>query len=139
LTNLVERHPQFHLKLEGMLKDVFNKLEPEVSATIRKENNEDSCLIYKLANDELMPIFGYIGEIQYGFVACMSDRFRQLYLKTFRNENGPPSKVRWFQCSVQNCALIWKRRNLHKKYLQRQPQEKASWNYCNGGRTLAMS
>jgi len=75
-----------------MLKDVFNKLEPEVSAAIRKENNEDSCLIYKLlANDELKHIFGYVGEMQYGFVAGRSDRFRQVYLETFRNEKNEPA------------------------------------------------
>ena len=75
LTKLVERHPQFHSKLEGMLKDVLNELEPEVSAAIRKENNEESCPLYKLANDELKHIFGYVGEMQYGFVACTSNRF----------------------------------------------------------------
>jgi len=48
LSKLVERHPQFHSKLEGMLKDVFNELEPEVSAAIRKENNEESCQLYCL-------------------------------------------------------------------------------------------
>ena len=36
LTRLVERHPQIHSKLEGMLKDVFNELEPEVSTAIKK-------------------------------------------------------------------------------------------------------
>jgi hypothetical protein len=80
LAKLVERHPHFHSKLEGMLKDVFNELEPEGSAAIRKENNEKSCPLYKLAN------FRYVGEMQYGFVACTSDRFHQVYLETFRNE-----------------------------------------------------
>jgi len=32
LTKLVEKYPQFKSKLEGMLQDVFNILEPEVSA-----------------------------------------------------------------------------------------------------------
>jgi len=62
LTNLVERHPQFHSKLEGMLQEVYNKLEPEVFAAVRKEENEESCPIYKLSNDEIKQIFGYVGE-----------------------------------------------------------------------------
>jgi len=58
LTQLVEQHPRLHSKLEGMLEDVFNALEPEVSAAIRKEKNEDSCPIFnKLSNDELKTIF----------------------------------------------------------------------------------
>ncbi len=61
LTKFVEYHPQFHSKLEGMLEEVFNKLEPEVSAAIRKEKNEDSCPILKLSNDELKLIFEYAG------------------------------------------------------------------------------
>ena len=86
LTQLVERHPQFHSKLEEMLKDVYNTLEPEVSAAIRKEKNEDSCPIFKLSNDELKLIFGYMGEKQYGFVACVSDRFHHVCLDTFGGE-----------------------------------------------------
>jgi len=86
LTELVEHHPQFHSKLEGMLADVFNALEPVVSAAIRKEKNEDSCPIFKLSNDELKHVFGYTGEKQYGFIACVSDRFRQVYLETFGGE-----------------------------------------------------
>jgi len=87
LTQLVEQHPQFQSKLEGMLEDVFNKLEPEVSAAIRKEKNEDSCPIFnKLSNDEIELIFGYVGEKQYGFVACVSDRFHDVYLDTFGGE-----------------------------------------------------
>ena len=42
LAKLVEHHPLFHSRLEGMLK------EPEVSAAIQKEKNEDSCLLYKV-------------------------------------------------------------------------------------------
>ena len=34
LTRLVEHYPQFHSKLEGMLEEVFNTLEPEVSAAV---------------------------------------------------------------------------------------------------------
>lgn len=33
-----------------------------------------------------MTVFGYVGEMQYGFVACTSDRFHQVYLETYRNE-----------------------------------------------------
>ena len=86
LTNLVERHPQFHSKLERMLEEAFNVLEPEVSAVVRKEKNEDSCPIYKVSNDSIKHIFGYVGEMQYGFVACISDRFRRAYLETFKNQ-----------------------------------------------------
>ena len=63
LTQLVEHHPSFHFKLEEMLKDVYNTLEPEVPAATRKEKNEVSCPIYKLSNDELKLIFGYGGEM----------------------------------------------------------------------------
>ncbi len=45
LSKLVEHHPQFHSKLEGMLQDLYNTLEPEVSAAIRKEKNEDSRFV----------------------------------------------------------------------------------------------
>ena len=88
LTKLVEHHPQFHSKLEGMLQDVFNILEPEVSASIQKEKNEESCPIYKLSNDELKHIFGYVGEMKYGFVACVSDMFHQVYIETFGGETS---------------------------------------------------
>ena len=80
LTQLLEHHPQLHSKLEGMLEGVFNALESEVSATIRKEKNEDSCPIFKLSNDELKLVFGYAGEKQYGFVGYVSDRFHHIYL-----------------------------------------------------------
>ena len=63
-------------------------LESEASASIRKEENEDSCPILKLSNDELKLIFGYAGENQYGFVACVSDRFHQAYLETFGGETS---------------------------------------------------
>jgi len=69
-----------------MLEDVFNTLKPEVSAAIPKEKNEDSCPIFKLSNDELTLILGYAGEKQYGFVACVSDRFHHVYLDTFGGE-----------------------------------------------------
>jgi hypothetical protein len=64
-------------------------LESEASASIRKEENEDSCPILKLSrNDELKLIFGYAGEKQYGFVACVSDRFHQAHLETFGGETS---------------------------------------------------
>ena len=63
-------------------------LESEASASIRKEENEDSCPILKLSNDELKLIFGYAGENQYGFVACVSDRFHQAHLETFGGETS---------------------------------------------------
>ena len=69
-----------------MLKEVYNTLEPEVSAATRKEENENSCAIYGLSNDELKHIFGYVGEKQYGFIASASDRFHKVYLETFGNE-----------------------------------------------------
>jgi len=37
LTKLVEDHPQLHPKVEGVLVDVCNKLEPEDSAANRKQ------------------------------------------------------------------------------------------------------
>ena len=86
LTKLVEGHPQFISKLERMLEGLYNELEPEVSAATRKQKNEVSCPIYKLPNDELKHICGYVGYMQYGFVACTSYRFHQVYLGTFRNE-----------------------------------------------------
>ena len=59
----------------------------EVStAAIRKQKNEDSCPIYKLSNDELKLVFGYIGDKQYRFVAGTSYRFHQVYLDTFGGE-----------------------------------------------------
>ena len=92
----MKRHPQFHSKLEGMLEDVFNKLEPEVSAAVRKEKNDDSCPICGLSNDSLKHIFGYVGEMQYGFVACVSCRFHQAYLEMFENET---------MTSIENAVL----------------------------------
>jgi len=88
LTQLVEHHPQFQSKLEGILEDVFNTLEPEVSVAIRKEKNEDSCVIYKLSNDELVHIVGYVGEKQYGFVVGVSERFHEVYLDTHEGETS---------------------------------------------------
>ena len=58
LKKLVEHHPQFHSKLEGMLQDLYNRLEPGVSAAIREEN-ADSCPIFKLSNDELKLVFEF--------------------------------------------------------------------------------
>ena len=87
LTKLVEHHPEFqHSKLERMLEDTFNTLEPEVSAADRKQKNYDSCPIYKLSNDEFKLIFRSVGEDQYRFVACTSNRFHQVYLDTFGGE-----------------------------------------------------
>jgi len=60
--------------------------EPEVSASIRKEVNADSCPLFKMSNDEFNHIFGYVGEKQYGFVACISDRFHQVYLEAFGDQ-----------------------------------------------------
>ena len=85
LTKLVEEHPHLYSKLEEMLKDVYNTLEPEVPAATRTEKNEVSCPIYKLSNDELKLIFGYAGEMQYCFVARASDRFKKS-IETFGNE-----------------------------------------------------
>jgi len=67
LVQLVEHHLQLRSKLEGLLEDVFNTLESEVSTTIQKEKNEDSCPIFKLSNDELKLVFGYVGEKQLWF------------------------------------------------------------------------
>ena len=97
LAKLVEHHPTIHSRLERMLEDVFNELEPEISsaerkqkneesAAIRKQKNEDSCQLYKLSNDELKLIFRYVGEDQYNFVACITCRFHQVYLTTFGGE-----------------------------------------------------
>ncbi len=61
LTKLVENYPHFHSKLEGMLQDLYNTLEPEVSAAIRKEENAISCPIFKLSNDEVKHVLGYVG------------------------------------------------------------------------------
>jgi hypothetical protein len=88
LIKLVERHPQFYSKLEEMLEDVYDELEPEVSAVVRKEKNEESCPLYKLSNDEFKHIFGYVGEGQYRFVACTSYRFHQVHLESFGNETS---------------------------------------------------
>jgi len=83
---VLEHHPLFNSKLERMLEDIFNELEPEVSATVRKEKNEESCPIYKVSNDGFKHIFGHVGEKQYGFVACVSDRFHQVYADMFGDE-----------------------------------------------------
>ena len=56
------------------------------AAATRKESNEDSCPLYKVSNDELSHIFEYVGEMHYGFVACTSVRFCEVYLITFRGE-----------------------------------------------------
>jgi hypothetical protein len=89
LTKLVEHHPQFHSKLEGMLQDLYNTLEPEVSASIQKEENEDSCLIFKLSNDELKLIFGYAGEKQYGFLRMFWIGSIRLILKRSEEKRQP--------------------------------------------------
>ena len=74
MTNLVGRHPHFHSKLTGMLQDVYNILEPEVSAAIQKEENEDSCPIFKLSNDDLKLAFRYVVRSSTVRLCCM--RFR---------------------------------------------------------------
>ena len=71
-------------KLEEMLQDL--KLDEVSAAADRKETNEEICPIYKLSNDELKHIFGFVGEMQYRFVACTSDRFHEVYLETVDNE-----------------------------------------------------
>lgn len=81
LTKPFEGYPHFYSKLQSMLEDVYNELELDVSAATRKQKNENSCPIYKLSNDGLIHIFGYVGEMQYSFVACASDRFHQVYLE----------------------------------------------------------
>ena len=86
LTKLVEGHPRFSSKLERMLEDLYKELEPEVSADTRKQENEISCPIYKLSNDEFEHVFGYVGQMQYGFVACTSYRFNQVCLEAFAGE-----------------------------------------------------
>ena len=83
LTKLVEHHPKLHPKLEKILEDIYNELEPEVTATTRKQKNETSCPIYKLSNDALNLIFGNVNKKQYRFVACTSYRFQQVYLDSF--------------------------------------------------------
>jgi len=95
----VEHHPQFQSKLEGILDHVFNTLEPEVSAAIRKEKNEDSCLIFKLLNDTLGHILGYAGEKQYDYFACVSERFHETYHETSGGEtltSKSPSRAQLF-------------------------------------------
>jgi len=103
LTKLVARHPQFQSKLEGMLQNVFNILEPEVSALIRKDENADSCPLFKLSNDSLNRIFGYVGDMQYGFVAGTSDRFHQVYGEAFGDEKST---------SIENAAVSVSRAQL---------------------------
>ena len=95
----MEHHPQFQSKLEGILDHVFNTLEPEVSAAIRKEKNEDSCLIFKLSNDTLGHILGYAGEKQYDYFACVSKRFHETYHETSGGEtltSKSPSRAQLF-------------------------------------------
>ena len=89
LTKLVEQHPQFHSKLEGMLQDLYNTLESEISASIRKEENEDSCPILKLSHDELKLIFGYAGEKQYGLLRVFQIGSIRLILKHSEEKRRP--------------------------------------------------
>ena len=58
----------------------------ELSAAIRKQENEESCAIYKLPKDELKLIFEYIGGKNYRFIACTSYRFQKVYLAAFAEE-----------------------------------------------------
>jgi hypothetical protein len=119
LTKLVEGHPDFYSKLERMLEDLHNKLEPEISAAIRKEKNEDSCPIYKVSNDVLKHILGYVGEKQYRFVACVSYWFHKVYLDTFRNETltSIVSAVASVSCARLCLATANQDRNTRSKQL----------------------
>jgi hypothetical protein len=85
----VEHHPKFHSKLEGMLQDLYNTLESEISASIRKEENEDSCPILKLSHDELKLIFGYAGEKQYGLLRVFQIGSIRLILKHSEEKRRP--------------------------------------------------
>jgi len=126
LTKLVEDPPPFYSKLESMLEDVYNELEPEVSAATRKEKNENSCPMYKLSNDEFKHIFGYVGEMQYGFVACASDRFHQVYLETFENETLTSFRNATVSPSCAKlCLLLLKGRRTFLTQLQ----EMGSWTF----------
>ena len=61
--------------------------------------------MYKLSNDELLKlIFGYVGEKNYRFVACMSYRFQQVYLDTFGGE--ALTTIRNVAVSV-SCAKVY--------------------------------
>jgi len=118
-------------KLEGMLQDVYNILEPEVSASILKEENADSCPIFILSNDELKLVFGYVGEKQYGFVACISYRFHQVYLETFRDETS--TSINNAVVSVPRVQLCLGTErpngNTHAKNCSKQQQLMGSWKY----------
>ena len=61
-------------------------LDEEVAAATQKQENEILCPLYKVSDDAFGRIFGYVGEKQYGFVACTSYRFHQVYLDTFGSE-----------------------------------------------------
>jgi hypothetical protein len=93
---------------------LYNKLEPEVSAAIRKEENEDSCPIFKVSNDELEHILGYVGEMQYGFVACTSDRFHQVYLEAFGDETSTSIKSAAVSVSRAQLCLGMEKLNCNK-------------------------
>ena len=104
LKKLVEGLPRLSSKLEKMLEDLYKELEPEVSADTRKQENEISCPIYKLSNDEFEHVFGYVGQMQYGFVACTSYRFNQVYLEAFAGETLTSFVNATF--SVSCCAKV---------------------------------
>ena len=80
------------------------QIEPEVSAAERKQKNEDFCPIYGLSNDEIKHIFGYAGEKQYGFIACVSYRFHQVYVDTSEGE-AVTSSFKGAVASV-SCAAV---------------------------------
>ena len=63
----------------------------DVSATVtrRKQNqkNEEACPICGLSNDLLGLCLEYVGDFQYGFLACTSDQFYQVYVEKFSSDN----------------------------------------------------
>ena len=67
-------------------------LESEASAAIRKEENEDSCPIFKLSNNELKLIFGYAGENQYGLLRVFQIGSIRLILKHSEEKRRPSIK-----------------------------------------------
>ena len=77
----------------------------------KKEENTESCLIFKLSNDELKLVFGYVGENQYSFVACVSDRFHEVYLETFRDETSTSIKSAAVSVSCAQLCLGTERPN----------------------------
>ena len=96
-TQAEQHYTRLDSKLEEMLQGFCNTLKlDEVSAAAdRKQKNETICPIYKVSNDELKHIFGFVGEMQFRFVACTSDRFHEVYLETVDTEK---------ETSIENAA-----------------------------------